>query len=93
MPHLATFAKKYDVIVHDIVNQDFLQDLFHLPLSQQAYNEFLELEKKIHEAREYMERGDHDSWSYIWGSSDFSSKKAYNALVGFQPTIPHFSTI
>jgi hypothetical protein len=43
-----------------------------------------------------MERvlsGEKDIWSFIWGNSEFSSQKAYKALIGFQPTVPLFSWI
>jgi hypothetical protein len=32
-----------------------------------------------------------DTWSYIWGNSDFSSQKAYKALIGFQQAVPLLS--
>ena len=37
MPHLLSYAKKTDISVHEVVNMEFLEDLFHLPLSQQAF--------------------------------------------------------
>ena len=40
-----------------------------------------------------MELGNKDQWTYIWGNANFSSKKAYNILVGVNPTIPHFGWI
>jgi hypothetical protein len=39
-PHLLSFAKMTDVSVSKVLHMDFLPDLFHLPLSQQAYAEF-----------------------------------------------------
>jgi hypothetical protein len=35
-PHLITFAKRTDISVNKVMQMEFLQDLFHLPLSQQA---------------------------------------------------------
>jgi hypothetical protein len=43
-PHLFTFAKHTDWNVEKVINTEFLEDLFHLPLSQQAYEEFQNLE-------------------------------------------------
>jgi hypothetical protein len=43
-PHLATFAKKRDINVYEVINTEFLEDLFHLPLSEEAYNEFQDME-------------------------------------------------
>jgi hypothetical protein len=43
--HLVTFAKKKTCkIVHDIVTTKYVDDLFHLPLPQEAYIEFNEME-------------------------------------------------
>jgi hypothetical protein len=39
-PHLFTFAKYTYYNVEKVVHTEFLEDLFHLPLSQQAYEEF-----------------------------------------------------
>jgi hypothetical protein len=44
LPHLASFAKKMDITVHESIHTEFLEDLFHLPLSQEAYSEFQDLE-------------------------------------------------
>ena len=43
-PHLYSFAKNIDVSVRHAVQNDFLEDLIHLPLSSEAYQEFLTLE-------------------------------------------------
>ena len=67
--------------------------MFHLPLSQQAYDEFLELEVICQEAREHSQEGSKDLWTYIWGNSEFSSNKACNAMVGYQATLTHFNWI
>jgi hypothetical protein len=37
--------------------------------------------------------GEKDNWSYILGNSEFSSQKAYKALIGSQPAVPLFSWI
>jgi hypothetical protein len=59
-------------------------------LSQQAYEEFNELEIICQNNTEKILLGQKDNWSYIWGNSDYSSHKAYKALIGSQPAIPHF---
>jgi hypothetical protein len=33
LPHLASFAKKMDITVHETIHTEFLEDLFHLPMS------------------------------------------------------------
>ena len=53
--------------------------LFHLPLSSQAYNQFLKLTSDV----QGLELSDlSDAWSYIWGSSFFSAKRVYTHLIG-----------
>jgi hypothetical protein len=42
--HLVSFAKSTDLSVHKAINSNYLEDLFHLPLSHQAFQEFEQLE-------------------------------------------------
>jgi hypothetical protein len=90
-PHLASFAKRTDVSVSKVLHMDFLQDMFHLPLSQQAYTEFEELEILCENAQVRVQQNLPDNWHYIWGSDSFSTTKAYNFLIGVQHT-PIFFT-
>jgi hypothetical protein len=92
-PHLVTFAKKTNHSVNEFVQTEFLEDLFNLPLSTMAYNEFLELEVLCETTRSLNQDGSKDSWFYIWNSDEFSLKNAYKALVGWQPCAPHFSWV
>jgi hypothetical protein len=92
-PHLVTFTKKTNISVHEFVQTEYLEDLFNLPLSTMAYNEFLELEVLCETTRSLNQDGSKDSWFYIWNSDEFSSKKAYKALIGLQPSAPHFSWV
>jgi hypothetical protein len=69
--------------VHDFLHQDFLQDAFNLPLSQQAYVEFIQLENICNQVQNRIQQGEMDSWSYIWGNGQFSSQKAYKVMMGF----------
>jgi hypothetical protein len=90
-PHLVTFAKRSDLSGEETVNTEFLQDLFHLPLSLEAYNEFVKIEDICESASAKIQLGEQDSWIYIWGNNSFSSKQTYNALIGSQPTPQVFS--
>ena len=94
MPHLVTFEKKNRCNTprdNETVNEESLKDLFHLPLSQQAYNESVELEAICQGARDHMQEGSKDIWGYIWKSENFTPKRAYNVLVGQRNVIPHFN--
>jgi hypothetical protein len=92
-PHLASFAKKMDITVHEAIHTEFLEDLFHLPMSQEAYTEFQDLEILCEATYDRITSGEIDKWSYIWNSSEFSTQKAYKALIGYQQCPPHFTWI
>ena len=64
--HLYTFARDTAINVNQVIQTEYLQDLFHLPLTTQAYEEFLEMENICITLRnsEYLEL--RDTWSYIW---------------------------
>jgi hypothetical protein len=56
------------------MNTEYLEDLFHLPLSQEAFSEFEDLEELCLLTSQAIQGGYNDSWSYIWGSSTFTTK-------------------
>jgi hypothetical protein len=74
-PHLVTYAKDFNISVKDAIGQEYLQDLFHLPLSQQAYEEFLNMEEICSNSESSIQQGNLDSWTYIWGSNFFLPKR------------------
>ena len=43
-PHLFSFVKNRNSTVHTIIHTEFLEDLFHLPLTVQAFQEFEAME-------------------------------------------------
>jgi hypothetical protein len=53
-PHLLTFAKKTNSIVCQVVETEILEDLFHLPLSQQAFSDKFTI---FHMQKESIELG------------------------------------
>ena len=93
LPHLASYARHANTTVNEAIQNEFLEDLFQLPLSQQAYEEFLELQIIYDEAKERIALGNKDQWSYIWESDEFYCKKAYKVLQGEITVIPHFKWI
>jgi hypothetical protein len=40
-----------------------------------------------------VQEGNLDNWSYIWGNAEFSSQKAYQAMIGFSPAPKIFSIL
>jgi hypothetical protein len=78
-PRLYSFAKQENATVKSIISvADFHDNLF-LPLSEEAYEEFCELSVYL----QYMEISEEkDKWSYIWGSVEYSCRKASKHLSG-----------
>jgi hypothetical protein len=72
------------------MKQDHLQGLLHLPLSEEAYDQFNELDIILQSLQLI---GEKDSWSYIWGNDKYSSRKAYKHLLGSQQVQPDYGWI
>jgi hypothetical protein len=85
LPHLVYFSKRTDLAAEQVIHTEFLQDLFHLPLSLQDFQEFEQMEEICDNASIKVQLGNQDTWSYIWGNSDFLSQHAYKIMVGHQP--------
>jgi hypothetical protein len=64
-PHLVTFAKRTYQSVWEVISLEFLQDLFHLPLSKQDFQEFEKLEQICDNAFIQVQNGLQDKWVYI----------------------------
>jgi hypothetical protein len=89
-PHLHSFVINKNLTVKVAMEQDHLQDLFHLPLSEEAYDQFNELDVILQSLQLIREK---DSWSYIWGNDQYSSPKAYKHLLGAQHVHPGYGWI
>jgi len=63
------------------------QTLFHLSLSPKAFAQFQELTDLV---QGLQIQNEHDNWSYIWGSSIFSSSKTYKHIIGHRYVHPLF---
>ena len=92
-PHLYSFTKNIDVTVSYAGERAFLEYLFHLPLSREAYQEFLQLEDLWDDIHQLRSLEQNDSWSYIWGNGFYSSKQAYIFLIGTNQCSPQFAWI
>jgi hypothetical protein len=53
-----------------------MESLFHLPLSEQAWQEYQALQVIIQGIQ--ITEESKDTWSYIWGKAEYSSSKFYN---------------
>jgi hypothetical protein len=87
-PQLFSFTRKPKCSIRYFIDQE-VERIFRLPLSSQVAKQLEEIEE-LPEDKEWNENIQ-DSWSYTWGNSKFSSKKAYNLLIGNSKASPLFS--
>jgi hypothetical protein len=87
---LFSFFVRQNISLIEVDMMDNLHELFQLPLSDTAYQQFLLLNSEMDNL---MLSEDNDVWSYIWGTSTFSVKRAYDAISGHSPTHPVFKLL
>lgn len=90
MPQLFSFARNKNVIVSQVYQAENLHELFHLPLSEEAFQQYEQLQVIL---LSMHVSDDKDVWSYIWGTPVFTSHKAYLHSKGIVPTHPVFSRL
>lgn len=78
MPELYSFAKNQLTSVKKVFNTADQTQLFHLPLSAQAFQQFQQLTPLLQDSPQNQEP---DVWKYSWGEQ-YSSTKAYKLLMG-----------
>jgi len=76
---------KDDLTLYAALQTEDFQNLFHLPLSEHAFEQFNELHTYV-VALQQTEMA--DKWTYIWGNAIFSSVKTYKQLSGFKRVDP-----
>ena len=86
-PELYSYAKKPNISLAAAVSVFPSSDLFSLPMSAEAFDQFQHVQNSL---QNFQISADKDVWSYIWGGSLFSSRKAYRHLKGTSPTHPVF---
>jgi predicted transposase YbfD/YdcC len=62
MLELFSFAKEVDIFVQDFISSLDMSDLFYLPLSIEAHDQFQQLVTSMHDVQLHQEN---DRWSYI----------------------------
>lgn len=87
-PHLFSFTKKQKCSLSFYIEQD-VDRIFSLPLSQEAADQLSFIEDYIQDSD--LDENRNDIWSYSWGSTKYSSKKAYAKLQGHIQASPLFS--
>lgn len=78
-PELYSYAKNQHISLKVVVSILAAQDMFYFPLSTKAYTQFQELQSIL---QNLQLQQTNDVWFYVWGSTFFSSRKAYKYLEG-----------
>ncbi|TVU46354.1 hypothetical protein EJB05_05881, partial [Eragrostis curvula] len=78
-PHLHSFTNRPQISLLEASNTEPVHLLFHLPLTVEAYQQYLILAEEINSVHLRNER---DVWTYNWSSAIYSSSKAYKQLMG-----------
>jgi hypothetical protein len=79
LPQLFSFARQKNITILRAKSTEELAQLFTLPISEEAFQQLLALASDLNDIQD---SGADDVWSYIWGSPNFSSVKAYKQLIG-----------
>lgn len=74
-PRLFSFAHNAHTSVKNIMDAPDLESIFHLPLSQEAYQEMLELQDVLLQIPYH--NADKDEWHFIWGTTIYTSSRMY----------------
>jgi hypothetical protein len=85
---LFSFSKQRTLNFKKVKETVHPHSLFNLPVSAMAFQQFNELQLLMDQI---ILSDNTDHWTHIWGSSIFSSSKAYKALIGHATTPAVFS--
>ena len=75
-PRLFSFAINLDISVKEIIMAQDLDSVFHLPISEQAFQELGELQGLLLSTDYDLDSN--DSWTFMWGNQLYSSSRYYN---------------
>lgn len=89
-PKLYSFARKRNISLAVASSTDPVSTLFSLPLSIEVYDQFQQIHALLLDLQPSV---DNDTWTYIWCSFLFSSRKAYRHLKGISGAHPIFKWI
>jgi len=84
-PQLFSFVRNQHILVHQAFHCPSAEELFHLPLFEEAFQQFQELTILLNDLSLQEET---DIWTYIWGSTAFTSSKAYSHRIGSRQVHP-----
>jgi hypothetical protein len=88
-PRLYSFALDQNISVKGIMEVGHLDDLFSLPLSAQAFEEYQLLQSKLQEIQYDVTIT--DKWNFIWGNGIYTSRKFYALGYSHMDALPHLN--
>jgi hypothetical protein len=86
-PELLSFVKTKNLSLQKAADTYNLGDLFHLPLTAEAFTQLESLLDGIDSCNLGTED---DIWVYIWGANDYSLRQAYRFMKGHREIHPSF---
>lgn len=88
MPQLFSFTRKLKRSINFLLEHQDLDRIFILPLSDQATEQLLELQKLLEDR--HLDENVNDKWTYYQGNSGFNTRKVYKHLHGVWEASPLF---
>jgi hypothetical protein len=89
-PQLFSFTKKPKCSLRYFIDQDESR-IFTLPLSVQANQQLSEIWNNLLQMT--WDVTIEDQWTYVWGNTKYSSRKAYKILIGQAESSPLYSWV
>jgi hypothetical protein len=74
-PHLFSFTTNENISLFSALELNELEDPFHLPLSEEAYTQFCDLNIYM---QAFQHSGEANQWEYIWGNGHIAHQKHIN---------------
>lgn len=78
-PELYSFAMNKNITLHSVLNGTSIESILQLPLSGEAIQQLQIIQNSV---QDLVPTDAHDQWSYISGSTFFSSTKIYGRMIG-----------
>jgi hypothetical protein len=75
-PNLVSFAKNPRISLWGLRCSEQLIDCFRIPMTRDAYNEFLRLHEELIQMQPVIP-GINDCWIFIWGQQKYASSRFY----------------
>ena len=90
-PVLFSFVRNNNSSVQELLNAEDLDSILHLPLSSQAMEELLILQQELVTIPYNADQK--DTWSLIWGSPIYTSRRYYKMVFQYLQVSPIFKKL